>query len=137
MPSITGRSSVSVTSAVSAFVFIFLWKYISLSYSGTASKKSTCSGISARRSQRCWRSGAIRSGLISGFFTPCLMYGRATSANASGVIALIYSAFIYFSFATSNMAGDFEMPRSSKISTSSESEKISCSPPGLQPRRVT
>ena len=61
----------------------------------------------------------------------------ACLVNSSLERAIMYWAFIHVSFSGSNIAGDLLMPETSKASHSSESEKISLSSPGFQPRSAT
>ena len=85
-------------------------------------------------------SGAIFAGEIASFLTAILMYGSASFKNSSGDLALIYSALKYLSFSISNMAGDLDIPSSSKASVSSVNVKNSfsaSSPLGDQPKSAT
>ena len=133
----TGSRASSASLAVSGVVFCFLLAYRLTSYSGMASKKSSCSGISPSTSHRGCRF-AHSSFLSMALCTALSIHGSAFFWNSSGLRRRIYSALMARSLRGSKMAGDLEMPSGDQILTSSGREKISCSaysPRGLQPSR--
>ena len=121
-PSSAVRQSSRKCFELSSVLLLFLLTKSSAPYSGSSSKKPSLPGMSVSTSVRCWSSAAMAAGSMSGFFTAWRIYGSATCAKSSLLIARMYSALNQRSFSMSNMAGLLLRPLVSNISSSSWSE---------------